>query len=323
MSDKTALQILGEETRPYFGRFWEVIEPFQRELWNYCRKITGNPWDGEDLFQDTVLKMFTSLSALSHREHPIHPRAFLFRVATNHWIDTCRKRKGKMEEWSDHLVTKSSEDVSIALEIQGAFETLLTHLPPKQTVVLVLMDAFQFTANEAAEVIGTTEGAVNAALFRARSRLRQLKSDELSADNSTAAADTQPDESLVKRYVEYFNKRDFQGIADLLAEHAVFSFVTQSSKEYGKRRIMNESHHPSHYDRPDLYAVVHELWGRKAVIFYKGYEQGEPTALNEVLTIETEDNHIIGINGYFFCPQFMDAAAQELGVPREEWQWAE
>jgi len=323
MSEKTALQILGEETRPYFGKFWEAIAPFQHELWNYCRKIAGNPWDGEDLFQDTVLKMFTSLSALSHRTHPIHPRAFLFRVATNHWIDTCRKRKGIMEEWSDRLVTESSADASASLEIEEAFETLLTFLPPKQTVVLVLMDAFRFTANEAAEVIGTTEGAVHAALYRARSRLRQLASGESNTRNSKAAADPQPDESLVKRYVDCFNKRDFQGIADLLAEHAVFSFVTQSSKEYGKRRIMNESHHPSHYDRPDLYAVVHELWGRKAVIFYKGYEHGEPIALNEVLTIETEDNRIIGINGYFFCPQFMEAAAQELGVPREEWQWAE
>jgi hypothetical protein len=56
------MQKLGDATRPFFETFWGIIAPYQDELWNYCRKLAGNPWDGEDLFQDTILKMFTSLS---------------------------------------------------------------------------------------------------------------------------------------------------------------------------------------------------------------------------------------------------------------------
>jgi RNA polymerase sigma factor (sigma-70 family) len=321
MSEKTELQLLGDETRPYFERYWKIIEPFQHELWNYCKKITGNPWDGEDLYQDTLLKMFTSLSSLSHREQPIHPRSFLFRVATNHWIDICRKRKVKTEDWSDNLLLASTSDSTASMEIEGAFETLLKYLPPRQTVVLVLVDAFQFTAREAAEVIGTTEGAIHATLHRARANLRKLADKESNPYEQKSATESSVHPTLLNRYVSCFNKRDFQGIADLLAEDAVYSFVAQGSKEYGKNSIMTRSHNPAHYERRDLRAFVHQLWGKQAIIFYQLSEQGDPIALNEVLTIESEDNHIVSMKGYFFCPQFMEIASRELGVPRESWQW--
>jgi hypothetical protein len=70
-------------------------------------------------------------------------------------------------------------------------------------------------------------------------------------------------------YVECFNTRDFDGISKLFGEHAVFSFVTQSSKEYGRDTIMNASHNPSHYQRSDLKAVLIDLWGRQTIVFYK------------------------------------------------------
>jgi hypothetical protein len=63
--------------------------------------------------------------------------------------------------------------------------------------------------------------------------------------------------ALITKYVEYFNKRDFNGISGLLAFDAVYSFVTQNSKEYGKDTIMNASHHPSHYERTDLVPYTH------------------------------------------------------------------
>ncbi|WP_127529860.1 sigma-70 family RNA polymerase sigma factor [Paenibacillus kobensis] len=322
---RTELQKLGDETRPYYEKFWGIITPYQDELWRYCRKLAGNPWDGEDLFQDTILKMFTSLSSLSHREQPVHPRAFLFRVATNHWIDICRKRKMQSEKQQDSPAAAEELDIETPLDIRDAFETLLAHLPPRQTVVLVLVDAFQFTVREAADIVGTTEGAVHAALFRARGTLRQLAAKENAEgeDAGRASLAPKPDPALVERYVSCFNSRDFQGIADLLADNAVYSFVTQSSKEYGKSAIMKASHNPSHYERRDLQAFVMELWGRQAAVFCKVRPDGTPEALNEVIALETEDDHIVYLSGYFFCPSFMEAAALQLGLPREEWQCAE
>lgn len=56
--------------------------------------------------------------------------------------------------------------------LEGLFERLL----PKPFVILLLCDVFGFTAKETATHIGATEGSVQVALSRSRSRLHQLAS---------------------------------------------------------------------------------------------------------------------------------------------------
>lgn len=69
--------------------------------------------------------------------------------------------------------------------------------------------------------------------------------------------------------------------------------------------------------RPKCLQVLINLWGKTTVAFYKTDELGKPIALNELLTMETEDNCIIGIKGYYFCPELLEAASKILGVHRE------
>lgn len=302
MTDRTELQKIGERTKSYFDQYCAVIEPYRKELWSYCLRITGSPWDAE-------------VSSVSHRQQPIHPRSYLFRVATNHWIDLCRKQKFLTYEFSDETTESESTEID-PIELHEAFEKLLQYLPPRQVAVVVLIDAFKYTAAETAQIIGTTEGAVTALLHRARGKLKKMRNENFSR-STTPKIDNQ----MISQYVSCFNKRDFKGMAQLLADNAVFSFVAQNSKEYGRDTIMKASHHPRHYKRSDLQAFVYELWGKKAVIFAKVSADGKPAQLNEVLSFEVEDNKIIKISGYYFCPEFMEMAAKEMGLPREAWNW--
>lgn len=67
----------------------EGIEAHRPALYHYCRRLTGDPFDAEDLHQETVLRAF---SKLSERFEPVaHPKAYLFRMATNLWIDWQRR----------------------------------------------------------------------------------------------------------------------------------------------------------------------------------------------------------------------------------------
>ena len=79
-----------EEVRQSRWAFLSRVEPHRPALYTHCRKLTRDPFDAEDLHQETLLRAFAQLSV---RFEPIaNPRAWLFRIATNLWIDTTRRR---------------------------------------------------------------------------------------------------------------------------------------------------------------------------------------------------------------------------------------
>ncbi|HET7579263.1 MAG TPA: sigma-70 family RNA polymerase sigma factor [Bacillales bacterium] len=308
MGRKTEFQEIGEATKVVWDRFWEVAAPYRSELWRYCRKITGSPWDAEDLLQDTLMKTFASLSALSHRTQPLNTRQYLFRVATNHWIDQCRKKKRVLDDYEDEKTPDPHNDYS--LEVNDAIETLVIHLPPKQAVALVLTEAFQFKAKETADLMATTEGAVHALLNRARKNLSILQ--------ETAAGGQQPpatseEKDVIQAFVAAFNRRDYQGVANLLDEHAVYSFNTQNSHEYGRESIKKYSLATAFKMKNMPFARVTELWGEPVVLFITETRN----ELNEVNRLVVEDGKIVKWVGYYFCRELMKDAADELQMKLE------
>src|SRR5437870_9197709 len=70
-------------------RFLETYEPLRPELYRYCRHLTRSPWDAEDMAQDTLARAFVSLGV----EPPHNPRAWLFRIASNLWLNRVRKAR--------------------------------------------------------------------------------------------------------------------------------------------------------------------------------------------------------------------------------------
>ena len=84
------LEPLEQITRDVQRRFMNEIEPYRSELWRYCKMLTRSPWDADDLMQETLMKAYATLGQLFQ---PIYPKPYLFRIASNTWIDHCRKSK--------------------------------------------------------------------------------------------------------------------------------------------------------------------------------------------------------------------------------------
>jgi RNA polymerase sigma-70 factor (ECF subfamily) len=83
---------LGHTTKASWHRFLDVYEPLRPELYQYCRYLTRSPWDAEDLVQDSLARAFVTLACMAVQ--PPNPRAWLFRVASNWWIN---QRRGHRE----------------------------------------------------------------------------------------------------------------------------------------------------------------------------------------------------------------------------------
>lgn len=161
------------EMRAAWFRYLDAIQPFRPALHRYCRRITGNIWDAEDLLQETLLRGFATIGRGDlHGEvsRVGNPRAYLFRTATNLWIDSMRHRRSELER-----ETAVAEDVESTPEktatARQAAAFLVQATGPQERAAFLLKDVFEFSLQETADMLSTTVGAVKSALSRARGSL--------------------------------------------------------------------------------------------------------------------------------------------------------
>jgi RNA polymerase sigma-70 factor (ECF subfamily) len=104
--------------------------------------------------------------------------ALLNKIAYHHWIDQVRKRKKETIELADEIGNLKEENQ--AIDLMYSVELLIKHFTPKQAIIFILKEAFQYQSREIAAILRTTEEAVKSNLYRAKKRLEKLREDEKS-----------------------------------------------------------------------------------------------------------------------------------------------
>src|SRR4029077_18604590 len=95
MADSDFPSEIRDAARAAWHRYIDFLTPFRPELYKYCRRLTGDIWDAEDLVQDTMVRGF---GMMNHVQGTIkNPRGYLIRVATNLWMDAIRRRNSEMK----------------------------------------------------------------------------------------------------------------------------------------------------------------------------------------------------------------------------------
>nr|HEX4312487.1 RNA polymerase sigma factor [Kofleriaceae bacterium] len=297
--------------------FLDTYEPLRGELYRYCRYLTRSPWDAEDLAQDTLARGFVTLAQMAG-EPPPNPRAWLFRVASNLWIDQLRKRRD---------VPAGDEPAAPAPDARATREaagTLLVTLSPQERAAVVLKDVFELSLDETAEALTTTVGAVKAALHRGRGKL---------GDGAPAApVETAPVPAALDAFCDAFNAGDLDRLAALLLDTAVVQVVgatTQYGPEAAKRtvlygmlfgaRLMASERSPLDPalaagvlpDAPRVEARLHR--GRWLLVHW--YRHADGDAVRAVTTLELAGDRVAAIANYFYTPELLADLGGELGVP--------
>lgn len=297
-----------EQVREAWQRYVDLLQPIRPGLHRYCRRLTGNLWDAEDLVQDTLVCAFATLGML-HQDIE-NPRAYVLRTATNQWIDTVRRRAAEAKALDARPEPEPSAGDPSAVRDAGA--TLLQKLAPQERAALVLKEVFELSLAETAEVLQTTVGAVKAALHRARGRLREER---------PAAPRPAPSVELVDRFVDTYNRRDLQGLVALMLEDAS---VEQLGCAYatGRKALEEGFLTKAVYGHPEWpKAFQYESARIERALF-----EGEPIALGlvvrrgeealeQVMRFEECDGCVARMRTYAFCPETMRAIGEALGLP--------
>lgn len=226
--------------------FPEWVRNHEKALRQYCSALTRSSWDGEDLAQETWLKVWTIVSV---KEEQVQlARSYLFRTARNSWIDRIRRKSTLLSKQSVEELDLPQQQLDY-VAIWTAMETLVTHLRANQRIVLLLVDILKYTAAESAELLNTTEGAVKATLHRARIKLRRLADHHKEIDNIIEKAErlaipkihsNSPSvDSIIYAYVEAFRKHNTEALIMLMNEtdpHELIPILNEKISPVEQRR---------------------------------------------------------------------------------------
>jgi len=317
MDEREALDTLRDDLRTAWHRYIDVLVPLRPALYGYCRRLTGNVWDAEDLVQDTLLRAFGQWGVTYPEVR--NPRAYLLRTATNVWIDVLRRRETEARAFNvdrDAAVAPSTVPETSS-DVRAAGSRLLHRLSPQERAAVVLKEVFDMTLEEIAELLATTTGAVKAALHRGRDRLRERQGE-------AASRRPVPSPELVDRFVERYNAKDVPGLVALMLDggsgenvgnsyHVGREHPGQGTPEFLRKVVHGHEEWPPQ-TRPDAVRIERvEFEGEPIVLLFATRWGSE--ALEVVFRFEEQDGRIARIRAYGFCPETVSAVGETLGLP--------
>jgi len=280
------------------------VAGYRPALHRYCVRLTGNVWDGEDLLQDTLLRVFSLLGRSDTKLE--NPRAYLIRVASNLWIDRVR-RSVREEEVAEIASRDDTGGGAEPPDIDRAANALFQELHPQERAALVLKEVFDLSLEETAEILHTSVGAVKSALNRGRGRL---------SGRRPIAGLEAPPRGLVERFGRALADQDISAIAALCRENVSAELV--GGAEFHSIKEVKKVVTYAHFVMPRLgfgatpWWKVVEYEEEPIVVGFRTLDGVE--GVNEVHRIEASDGRITRLRVYCFCPETLAVVASDLGT---------
>jgi RNA polymerase sigma-70 factor (ECF subfamily) len=289
----------GNEPRGIFEArylaFLETVTQLRPRLHRYCSRMTGSVLDGEDVVQEALFEAYRKLDQFDG-SRPLAP--WIFRIAHNRCIDFLRHRKTQMEVETAAV----NSDYVMPVDPPGravnrALEQIVLSLPPKERACLLLKDVFEYSLEEVAELVGSTVGAVKAALNRGRSKLADI------SNQSTLPRAASPElRKLLRLYVERFNLHDWDGVRELIRADARLLVADRFSGP------LSESPYFGNYERRSVawQVSVGEIDSEPVVVMLQS--QGNRWIPHSVVRLNIFGPQIVRIVDYAHCPWILSQA---------------
>ncbi len=243
---------------PGVGDFEDLVRRYRRELHVHCYRMLGSFDEAEDHVQEVLLRAWRSRELFQGRSSP---RTWLYKIATNACLDTLRHDARRalpappgapadsgssiatmpwVQPYPDSLLDELAggqpgpEAVAVSREtISLAFLAAIQLLPARQRAVLILRDVVSWPAAEIAELLGTSVPAVNSALQRARTTLR----DQWPGGRLDWAPAAEPDPGqrrLLQRFIAAHEQADPETLIALLGHDVRLAISPQVGEWHGQ-----------------------------------------------------------------------------------------
>jgi RNA polymerase sigma-70 factor (ECF subfamily) len=245
--------------------------------------------------QEALFEAYRKLDKFDE-SRPLKP--WLFRIAHNRSIDFLRRKGVRNEAEFAVVMPEATERTEPVLETGKAVEHLVLTLPPKERACVLLKDVFDYSLEEIADLVDSSVGGVKAALKRARTKLAGSPPRVKPARNATPEL-----KRVMQLYVERFNRRDWDGVRELITADARLNVAERFAGKF------SDAPYFFNYERWPVpwKLAVGDVDGEPVVIMLeRGADTWTSHSIVRLTFIGEQIEHIVD---YAHCPWVVPAAA--------------
>lgn len=162
--------------------FRELVETFQKQVFNTCNAIVHNTHDADDLSQEVFIEVFRSSGSFRGDSKL---STWIYRIAVNKALNHIRhlKRRNWLQSLEDFFTTKSTQHLTdeFSLPSEGIessqrasqLHQAIDSLAENQRTAFLLSKYEELSYRQVAEVMQTTVPAVESLIHRAKLNLQK------------------------------------------------------------------------------------------------------------------------------------------------------
>jgi RNA polymerase sigma-70 factor (ECF subfamily) len=156
--------------------FERLIRMYESGIFRVVIGLLHNKEDAEEVMQDIFLKLYSSLSSFDRRAAFT---TWLYRIAINTSLNFLRRKRNKVfwTELKTIFQFSSKEPSTEAKMMERSKHEIIKYaingLPKNQRLAFVLTKYEELSQKKVAEIMNTSEGAVEQLVLRAKNNLRK------------------------------------------------------------------------------------------------------------------------------------------------------
>ena len=167
-------------------RFVSLLGVYEKELYNFAYRLTGNRHDAEDLLQESFFKAYKYYFQLRDESKF---KEWIFQITANQFKNILRKKKREKLSFpedferniTDNLeqAPKKNPDETFSRNDQSSMlREALAHVSPKMRTVLVLFELEGYAIEDISQMMSISRGTVKSRLHYARKKLKKILMSE-------------------------------------------------------------------------------------------------------------------------------------------------
>lgn len=164
----------------------QCIRDYGKELYAFCRQLTANVQEAEDLYQDTFLKAVELREKIDYENNP---KSYLVSIALRLWKNKKRKYAWRMRiAGTEQLIEEAAGDEApdtcrrfespveegiLQREMKMQVRTAVAGLEEKYRIPVYLYYTLQLPVTEIGRILKVPAGTVKTRLHKARQLLKK------------------------------------------------------------------------------------------------------------------------------------------------------